>query len=252
MANLRTAIAFHIQAYSNVAASPVTCIDDANVVAGTDVLVIRRTNTTLPIGPLVANEVYMQANADSTNAANPVIALGSQAANFTLVRKDAVTPGLFIPAEIRKYHVIIYFVSPCSEPVGGAVCTAAADGGRPIPTLKRLRLAFDGTALTMLTESVAEGIENLQVDYGVDADGDGLPDGAFVAAPASVAAWSDVMGVQVFVLARTPERTTGIVDNKTYNLGTFGAVVAPGDLYRRHLFTSQVRLVNPASRREAP
>jgi type IV pilus assembly protein PilW len=193
-------------------------------------LVIRRTNTTLPIGPLVANEVYMQAKRGLDECGESVIALGSQAANFTLVRKDAVTARLFIPAEIRKYHVIHLLRQSCSEPVGGAVCTAAADGGRPIPTLKRFAAcvrrhgAYDAHGIGRRRDRESA------VDYGVDADGDGLPDGAFVAAPASVAAWSDVMGVQVFVLARTPERTTGIVDNKTYNLGTFGAVVAPGDL----------------------
>ena len=246
MANLRAALPFHIQGYSNVVASPIPCLDNANVVAGTDVLVIRRANTvTTAVGALVANEVYIQGNADSNNAANPIIATGT-AANFTLTQKDAVTP-----SEIRKYRVIVYYVSPCGEPVGGAVCDANADGGRPVPTLKRLTLAFDGAALSMRTESIAEGIENFQVDYGVDADGDGLPDGAFVAAPAAVPGWGDVMAAQLHVLARTPDPTLGIADTKTYNMGTAGALT-PGGNFRRHLFTAQVRLVNPAGRRETP
>ena len=245
-ATMKAGLPFHIQGYDNVAASPIACLDDANVLAGTDVLVIRRANTvTTALGALVPNEVYMQANADSTNATNPVIALGT-AANFTLTQKDAVTL-----SEIRKYRVIVYFVSPCSEPVGGTLCNASADGGRPIPTLKRLSLAFDGAALTMRTEAVAEGIENFQVDYGVDTDGDGLPDGAFLAAPATVPAWGDVMSAQIHVLARTPEAMPGNVDTKTYNLGTAGALT-PGGNFRRHLFTAQVRLVNPAGRREVP
>ena len=245
-ATMKAGLPFHIQGYSNVAVSPIGCLDDANVLAGTDILVIRRANTvTTAVGALVANEIYMQANADSTNAANPIIATGT-AANFTLTQKDAVTL-----SDIRKYRVIVYFVSPCSEPVGGTVCNASADGGRPIPTLKRLSLSFDGTALTMRTESVAEGIENFQVDYGVDTDGDGLPDGVFLAVPAAVPAWGDVMSAQIHVLARTTENTLGNVDTKTYVLGTAGALT-PGGNFRRHLFTSQVRLVNPAGRREVP
>ena len=256
MVNIRDALPFHVQGYSNVAVSPIACIDNANIVAGTDVLVIRRSNTGAAVEAanqaaipalLVAGEIYMQANFESTNPANPVIGLGSSApADWVLTKKGGVAP-----SPIRKYHVVVYFVSPCSETVGG-VCTAASDGGRPVPTLKRLTLGVDPATnvLAMRTEAIAEGIENFQVDYGVDADGDGLPDGAFVAAPGAVAAWGDVMSAQIYVLARTPEMTGG-ADPKTYNLGTAGALT-PGGSFRRHLFTSQVRMVNPASRREQP
>ena len=114
--------------------------------------------------------------------------------------------------------------------------------------------------LTMRTESVAEGIENLQIDYGVDSTDslddptkrDGLPDGAFLAAPATVAGWGDVMSAQVYLLARTPERSPGWNDTKRYNLGTFGAYVPADPAFQRKLFVSQVRLVNPAGRREVP
>ena len=264
-AQLKTDLAFYVQGYNNVNAAggdaPPACISNANVVTGTDILVIRRAGTVVPAA-LVANEVYIQANADSTNPANPVIAFGADPASYPLLKK--ATPGGTPPADIRKYHVIIYFVSPCNEPNGGGdVCTGAADdGGRPIPTLKRLTLGLDaGGALAMRTESIAEGIEHLQIDYGIDsmdqlddvAKRDGLPDGAFVHAPASVAAWGDVMSAQVFVLARTPERSPGWNDTKTYNLGTFNAAYAPADpAFQRKLFVSQVRLVNPAGRREEP
>jgi len=247
---MKTGLAFFVQAYSNVAASPVACIDNANVLAGTDVLVIRRANTSaIASGALVANEVYMQANADSTNIDNPVIAFGTfDAAKYPLLNRLSTGP-----AEIRKYHVIIYFVSPCSETVGG-VCTAGSDGGRPIPTLKRLMLGLSGGALTMRVEPVAEGIQNLQIDYGVDTDRDGVPDGNFLAAPAAVFQWGDVMAAQVRVLARTVDPNPGWNDTKTYDLGTAGAYTPAGadTAFQRHLFVSQVRLVNPAGRREVP
>jgi len=263
-ATMRAARGFYVQAWNNVAVSPVTCIDDADIVPGTDVLVVRRANTSLPVGGLVASEVYLQANSDPADPVNPIIALGSGA--FTLLKKDGVT------AALRKYHVHIYFVSPCSVPSGSVNCTAAADGGRPIPTLKRLSIAANaaGTALVRSVEAVAEGIEALQIDYGVDTDGDGMSDGAgladvagvrkngYLAAPAAVPDWSNVMSAQVYALARTLEQTVGLADTKTYNLGTFGVVtpgVTPGvaaGRFRRHVFTSHVRLVNPAGRREAP
>ena len=251
-ATMHSALPFYVQGYNNVAVSPLTCLNSADVVAGTDILVIRRANTAATaLGSLDANEVYMQANSDPANTANPIIAFGtdtSPPAKYTLTKKDGVTP-----AEIRKYHVDIYFVSPCNVPSGSTNCTAAADGGRPIPTLKRMSIALDGTGtLARIIEPIAEGIESLQVDYGVDTDGDGMPNGNFLAAPASNPAWSDVMAVQLHVLARTLEQTVGPVDTKTYKLGTAPDVVSPGDRFRRHVFTSEVRLVNPAGRRETP
>jgi type IV pilus assembly protein PilW len=246
---VRDAMPFYIQGYDAPGASPLPCIDPANYLPGTDVLVVRRVSTmTTPPVALAVNEMYLQANADSTNSLNPVLDLGHNAAGFSLLRKDAVTP-----AEIRKFFVRIYFVSPCSVPAAGTQCTAAADGGRPIPTLKRLNLTVNSATgnLEMQQESVAEGIENLQIDYGVDVTGEGVPDGGLRTAPAVVEDWGNVTLTQLYVLARNLKVSAGHIDTKTYNLGMAGTV-APADNFRRHLFTAQVRLVNPAGRREVP
>jgi type IV pilus assembly protein PilW len=246
---LRDSLPFYVQGYDAPGTSPLSCIDDANLVPGTDIIVVRRVSTlTTAPGALAANEIYMQANADKTDGANPVIDLGHNAAAFALLRKDAATP-----AEIRKFLVRIYFVSPCSMPATGTRCTDAADGGRPIPTLKRLELSLNplSNALEMQMQSIAEGIENLQIDYGIDADGDGVPAAAAVTAPADIADWGNVTTAQVHVLARNPRVTPGHIDTKTYDLGAGGAVT-PGGNFRRHAFTAQVRLVNPAGRREMP
>jgi type IV pilus assembly protein PilW len=249
LAAVRDAIPFYIQGYDAPGTSPLPCIDAANYVPGTDVLVVRRVSTmTTALAALTVNEIYMQANADSANPLNPVLDLGHNAAAFALLRKDGTSP-----AEIRKYLVRIYFVSPCSVPASGTQCTAAADGGRPLPTLKRLNLTVNpGTGdLEMQTESIAEGIENLQIDYGVDSTGDGVPDGSLRTAPATVEDWGNVTAAQLYVLARNLKFSAGHIDAKTYNLGVAGTV-APADNFRRHLFTAQVRLVNPAGRREIP
>jgi type IV pilus assembly protein PilW len=104
--------------------------------------VVRRADSqTTAVGSLVAAQVYLQANADPLNSNNPIIKLGA-AANFPLLNKDATTI-----SPIRKYHVHIYFVAPCSIPNGGgSTCTGSADdGGAPIPTLKRLELTLNSS-----------------------------------------------------------------------------------------------------------
>jgi hypothetical protein len=273
---------------------------------GTDILVVRRAQTT-PIAatdpaPLITrNVVYLQASSlgaqiqfgalagfvlGSLNSANAVVALGTTAGgtapngavSTATLLKIANYPGTplaarsnnpRIAADIRKFNVHVYFVAPCSMPSGGGnLCTGAADdGGRPIPTLKRLELTSNGAATVMNIVPMVEGIENLQVEYGIDDTaiapppatgyiGDGAPD-RFTATPSSVDL-TNAVAVNVYLLARNIEPTPGYQDSKTYTLGSAdaagsaGATAATGDPYRRHVYSASVRLMNPSGRREIP
>jgi len=258
MVALRAAAALPLQGYDAPGASPLPCIPAANHVPGTDILVVRRADSqmaagngaTIPGGALVAAQVYLQANADPANSVNPLVAVATATPQsvFTVKNKDGTN---FAP--IRKYHVHIYFVAPCSIPAGGGTdCTGANDdGGSPIPTLKRLELTVDSTGATldMYQVPLVEGIENLQIDYGVDTDGDGVPNGAYVASPAAVVDWSNVVAVRVSLLARNTEPSPGYTDDKTYDMGIAGTV-APGGAFKRHVYNTVIRVVNPSARRE--
>lgn len=249
MATLLTGVALPVQGYNAPASSPITaCVPVANHVAGTDIIVVRRADSTATaVGALQAQEVYIQANADPTMA--PIVALGN-AANFTLRNRDGTTT-----APIRKFHVHVYFVAPCSLPNGGGTtCTGAADdGGSPIPTLKRLELMVDPSDGTrkMLLRPLVEGIENFQLDYGIDTDGNGVQDAAaLTAAPATVDDWRNVVTIRVNVLARNLQATPGYTDAKTYDMGVAGTVT-PGGAFKRHVYNAVRRVVNPSARRES-
>jgi type IV pilus assembly protein PilW len=262
MANLRNDMALPLYGYDAPASVPTalaTCLSAANFVPGTDILIVRRGDSTMAAGDsatiaagaLTAGGIYLQANADPTG--NPIIAAATgaggsfpstgEASIFSLPNRDAATL-----APIRKYHVHIYFVAPCSIPAGGGTtCTGGSDdSGAPVPTLKRIELTSNGV---MTIVPLVEGIENFQVDYGVDADGQGVPDGAYITAPADATAWSNVVAVRVNVLARNIEATNGFTDPKTYDMGA-GGTITPGGAYKRHVYNSVVRIVNIASRRE--
>jgi type IV pilus assembly protein PilW len=246
-AELRPHLAVPIQGYDGGVSPLPSCLAPANHVAGTDILVIRRASTaTTPLAALQANEVYIQSNGNPTDPANPVVSTGGDPAAYNLT----VRPGTTI-APVRKYAVHMYFVSPCSVPSGsgGAAC---ASGDDTIPTLKRLELGVDGTGTrTMRVVPLVEGIENFQVDYGIDTSDDGAPNGAFVSLPATPAEWQNVMAVRVHLLARNTRPSPGYTDDKSYNLGTAGTVT-PGGSFRRHVFTTTIRLNNPSGRRETP
>lgn len=251
IADLGPAMTLPIQGYNAPATVPSplsACLPDANHVPGTDILVVRRADTTeIPIASRVAGQVYLQ-----TTAIAYVLgaATGSETQAlpgvFTLKKIDGTTA-----ANLRKYVVHIYFVSPCGVPAdGGTTCTGNTDdNGRAIPTLKRLELTLSGGSAVFSVAPLVDGIENLQLDYGVDTTGDGSPDS--YDPPASTTDWSNVMAVRVNLLARNNDPTTGHLDTKIYSLGS--ATVGPfNDTYKRHAYSALARAINPSGRREQP
>jgi type IV pilus assembly protein PilW len=247
------------------ATSCATWLPSTNLQPGSDVLVVRRSETVpIALGSVPkSNEVYLQANPSDAAlqfGAGGAIT-GSSTANggaAVIFKRNGVTA-----AEIRKLRVDVYFVAPCSVPAGGGtLCTGAADDdGNPIPTLKRLELAAVSGAMSMNVAVIAEGIEALQIDYGIDDSpaavnaltgltGDGSPD-RYARAPVGLE-FVSVVSASVHVLARNAQATPGYTDTKTYDLGSAGLLGPRGDAYKRHAYAGVVRIVNPGSRREIP
>lgn len=238
-------------------------LTSANYKPGTHILVVRRADTTSIAPPFTApaptpGEIYLQ-----TNTSSHILALGQNTAAFTLTMNTRAYNGV---TNISPYLVHVYFISPCSVPANGVACQVAANGtgpddnGRPIPTLKRLELSYTTGGATTFTSPpvpLVEGIEDMQLYYGIDNNGDGYPD-SYSNYPASTSDWGNVMNVNIFLMAQSTECSTGYTDTKTYSMGSapiaasaISATIAPcpnGD-YKRHVFNEVVRVVNPSSRR---
>ena len=116
--------------------------------------------------------------------------------------------------------------------------------GDGIPTLCRKYLEMAATP-TMSTECLVEGIEQLQVEYGLDNNGDGLPE-QYVSTP-SAAQFDVVTAIRVHLLARSLRPQPGYDNPKTYVLGNTS--VTPADNYYRRSATTTVVLRNPANLR---
>lgn len=239
IASVKAALPIPIQGVDNVAvATSPSCVTDA--VAGTDILVIRRANTTtVAAGAAVANGYYTQ----SANCATAAPIFQIAQSGFTLQDKDCAT---VMP--IRQYHVYIYYVAPCSIATG--VNGACQAGDAPLPTLKRVELLPTGMSAPV---PLVEGIENVQYEYGLDTSGDGSPD-TYTAAPATVTQWAQVVAVRVHVLARNVDTTAGFTDTKTYSMGlnadNSANTVTPGGSFRRHAYTDLARVTNVSQRIE--
>lgn len=283
-ANLAALMAWPVQGYDQPSTTTrPTCINIANHVSGTDILVVRRVQPDTPLTPALTSasaataaggRVYLQTGLTASGLAfEKRLATGATTVEFNLQTqaKSATATVSAVPAKpalLREFLVHIYYVSPCSVMANNITCARTDDEGKPIPTLKMLELSADGNTTRMKNISLVEGIENMQIDYGIDTNNDGAPDGQFVAttppvaAPADPAQWANVVALRVHLLARSNESSPGYVDSKTYamgfsNAGTAQTVTPATDLYgnnvrshKRRLFSQLIRAVNPSSRRD--
>jgi type IV pilus assembly protein PilW len=267
-----------IQGYDGGASVPSdlsTCLATADYQPGTDILVVRRASTSTicpvgktcptvvpatPVGTLVANQMYIQTTPLGDSLGFPILGLGPSAAPFILTLPAANSTALpEKDAPLRRYLVRIYFVSKCNVPASGNPddpCNGVTDdGGTPIPTLKMLEYGVDSTGNPGFRKiALAEGIEQLQFDYGIDTTADGVADNFVMCdstTPCAVADWRNIVAVQVNLVARNAERSPSYADDKTYSLGLKGYTTATNDGYRRHAYTSLVRLNNIAMRLES-
>ncbi len=186
-----------------------------------------------------ANKLYLQtqgcantghANYVASAASNPV--LGTPGA--TVYQKNCTTP-----ADKRKLITSVFYVRNYANTAG--------DG---IPTLVRADLDLSGGSVVMqIAQALIDGIQSLKLEYGRDTDNDGSADVFENCAACTATDWANVMAVQVHVLARNLEASSGYTDSKTYTLGT--TLLGPfNDSFKRHAYSSYIRLVNPSGRRD--
>jgi type IV pilus assembly protein PilW len=278
---LTQAVNHPLYGFDSPATSPLSCLADNNFLPNTDILVVRRASTNfLQDGDkVVEGEVYIQANsaeyalqlgtsgvyvAPLLNASNSVSQVGLQADGnaATILRlanvdgADPVDITKRLAADIRKFRTDIYFISPCTISADETgVCTGLSDdGGEPIPALKRMSLMSVGGDLEFHIEVLAEGVENMQVQYGIDQSapesiGSGVPN-IYVNEPTN-AQWPNVVNISVSVLIKNVTRGSFLNDN-VYNLGDGVAVGPFNDFNSRKVYQSNFRLVNVSMRREVP
>ncbi len=258
LASINAAMPVAVQGYYNYTGAPSLSCLPADYKPNSDILVIRRAGTCAvnasdPNCPTqVTGNVYFQAS--GCNSAGELgsgnistyYVVDTNSARFTLHNHDCTTT-----APLYQYEVHIYYVATENK---------AGDG---IPTLKRLDLENGAFATP---SPIAEGIEYLKLDYGLDPGQTGSPT-VFTPNPYAYGGcsgvtcvtqnWENTVAAQVYVLARnttpTPGYTATSAPQKTFYLGTdtggnaqsFGPYT---DAYKRHVYEAEIRLNNIAGR----
>ena len=119
-----------------------------------------------------------------------------------------------------------------------------ASGGR---SLFRETTQVVGTALAPLREELVDGVDQMQVLYGVDGDDDGAPD-AFLTAGAvglsTLAEWRRVVAVRIALLLSTIDEYGQEVDSNVYTLNDRADIGPFDDRRRRRIFTTTAMVRN--------
>jgi type IV pilus assembly protein PilW len=148
---------------------------------------------------------------------------GATPTTATINYAGTLTRTFEIDARVTTVDTVIYYVRPSTSGLG--------------PALWRRVGAAD-------PEPLIEGVENLQVLYGVDTNNDLLVDQYDTAAAVNAANnWNRVIALTLSILVRTENETNFDTDARTYNL--LGQVKGPfNDRRQRSVFTTTVVLRN--------
>jgi type IV pilus assembly protein PilW len=194
--------------------------------ANSDVVTVRRV-TVLPVANLNG-----RLQVQTTRVAGQLFIDG----NPTL----CVPAGPGLPVNCTTHNLLVnsYYVAASSELIPG------------VPTLRRKSLAMVGGAMTIVDQEVAPGVENLQVQFGIDVNEDNTVDryvdpGDPIYDPTALGyiPGARVMTARVWLVIRGVTREVGIIDTQNYTPGDVDLGV-PSDDYRRMQVSKTILLRN--------
>jgi type IV pilus assembly protein PilW len=189
------------------------CILSNEFQSGTDVISVKRVAGARTGAP-VFGRVYLRTNG--------TVGL--------LYQAPAPTPDLDVPLPRNEweYRPSVFFIR-----------NYANVPGDDIPTL--CKKVLRGNSPSMTTECIATGIEDLQIEYGIDTSGDSNPN-LYLPNP-TVAQVQNVVAARIFLLARTTDLDIRYENDKTYNISN-APTYEPDDSFHRRVFSTTVTIQN--------
>ena len=213
-----TGNSFSVMAIDNATNSAVTlahsCFISGELLDGTDVVSIKRV-AGAEAGTLSANSAYLRTN-------------GTVGVMFSGTAPGAPPVVVAPPRADWEFRPSIYYIRQFANTPG--------DG---IPTLCRKALRAAGPSMT--TECLATGIENLQIEYGIDTTENGRPN-VYITNP-TLAQMQDVVAARIFLIGRTTDVDPRYTNTKTYSISNAPAFT-PNDSFHRRVFSTSVSIQN--------
>ena len=191
-----------------------SCFVGGELLNGTDVVAIKRV-AGAEATALSANGAYLRTN-------------GTVGVLFSGVAPTAPPVVVAPPRADWAFRPSIYYIRQFANTPGD-----------DIPTLCRKVLRGPGPGMT--TECLATGIENLQIEYGIDTTQNGQPN-VYLSSP-TLAQMQNVVAARIFLIGRTTELDPRYTNTKTYTISNSPAFV-PNDSFHRRVFSTSVAIQN--------
>ena len=228
-----------INDFSSTASAPLrsaggvilTCLDEAEISPGTDIVSLKRTSGNYTL----RNGVYRGETSPKANRWYLKVAdYGAQ--KQWLYHRSGGFPSADIGRGTRvdywAYYTQIFYIRKYSE--------VRSDG---IPTLCVERLVGGGSAGAMATRCLAEGVEDMQFEFGLDSNFDGTPNQ--LRDSLSKPDLNRVVVARIYLLLRSLGQVPGSARSRTYTLGT--KQVHRSDGYVRRVISTTVYLPNAST-----
>jgi type IV pilus assembly protein PilW len=207
-----------------------SCFDSDKYEPDTDIIVVKRTADTASVesgayqtgvSGFSSSKIYLQTENRGLGQVD-FYSGQSLANNASVIGTDGM--------DVWEYKVNIFFVGEDSDG-DTSLCSYSLD---------------DSAEFTR--QCLVKGIENIQIELGIDVDEDGVADRFIPASTDPVAGGvniGEVVGAKLYVLVRGQD-VTNITESRTvtYNLGS--KVVEHTDRFYRRVFSTTVQMRNPA------
>jgi type IV pilus assembly protein PilW len=203
-----------------------TCLDGESIAPGTDLLAVKRT-----------------AGEASLNLGSVAKGLTGSTVQSWYLRLESGEPQAWekiAPVDLRgraggdlsesywKAISRLFFIRSYSD---------SENRNDAIPTLCMKTIAGDA----MTSRCLVEGVENMQFEFGIDTDADGVPN-RYTAAP-SAEEMRHAVGAKVYLLLRSINSISGVENRRVYALGQ-KVLTARNDAYLRRVLSATVLLRN--------
>lgn len=207
-------------------ATAFTCLDSTAIQINTDLLAVKRTTGEASFGSGLVADGLIKSTVDGwyfrlASSRSPIWEK-LRSIDF-LDRARAVPSVSYWKAVARVFYVRRYSESDAQ--------------GHSTPALCMETLAGD----KMTSRCLVEGVEDLQFEFGIDTDADGVPN-QYKSAPTGAEMEYAVMA-KIHILLRSLSMIPGYEDKKSYTLGQ-KTLPARHDPYLRRVMSSSIRLRN--------
>ena len=197
-----------------------SCLGGVGYMPDSDVLVLRHADEVdLPLGALTPGGLYLRSDQ-------------SHGEIFVGTTMPGGFPG---GSRVNAVESTAYFVSQSS------------DGDNNLASLRRARVVAGGVRPAVITEEVISGVEDMQVQYGVDLTGDGSAN-SYMNADA-VADMGTVVSVRIWLRMVTATAELGFIDDTVWEYADQRVQPSVGadtsdDAFRRTVVSKTIELRN--------